>query len=110
VLVVLFAVAGCREHIDTTYGRSSGFGQQSVNGTAVLADMFQRAGHAVSTRSTLSPVVRRKADCVVWFPDDFSPPRAEVRAWLESWLEDPAHPGRTLIYVGRDFDAAADYW
>jgi len=110
LLVVLVAAAGCREHVDASYGRRSGFGQQSVNGTAVLADMFQRAGHAVTTRSTLSPKLRQKTDCVVWFPDDFSAPPADVRAWLESWLRDPAHPGRTLIYVGRDFDAEAKYW
>ena len=110
VLVVLVAVAGCRERVDTSYGRRSGFGQKSVNGTAVLADMFRRAGHAVTTRSILSPRRRQNADCVVWFPDDFHAPRVEVRAWLESWLRDPAHPGRTLIYVGRDFDAAAKYW
>ncbi len=47
---------------------------------------------------------RNWADCIVWFPDDFQPPSKKVRHWLEQWLSEAA--GRTLIYVGRDFDAA----
>ena len=45
---------------------------------------------------------------IVWFPDDFEPPSEEVCDWLNTWLE--ADFGRTLIYVGRDYDAAPGYW
>lgn len=101
-----FARAG--EDLETTYGRRSGRGAMtSVNGTAVLAKMFEEAGHKVTSWEPLSPRVK-EADVIVWFPDDFHAPSAEVRTWLETWLGD--RPGRTLIYVGRDFDAAPWYW
>ena len=41
-------------------------------------------------------------------PDDFQPPSPDVAVWFESWLA--TRPHRTLIYVGRDFDAAPWYW
>jgi hypothetical protein len=56
----------------------------------------------------LSPQLAKRADCIVWFPDDFRPPSREIVAWFERWLRES--PGRTLIYVGRDFDAACAYW
>jgi hypothetical protein len=112
--------AGCSRRIDTTYGQRKGAATYSVNGTAVLGDMFKAAGHDVYSWRWLSPRIRQRADCIVWFPDDFEPPSEEVRMWLEDWLVDrPGYalhdwlveqPGRTLIYVCRDFDAAAWYW
>jgi hypothetical protein len=112
--------AGCSEKIDTAYGERKGMATYSVNGTAVLGEMFEAAGHNVYSWRWLSPRIEKQADCIVWFPDDFEPPSPEVRDWLENWLlGQPEHawddwlaeqPGRTLIYVGRDFDAAAWYW
>ena len=108
LLFTLF-LAGCSRDIDTDYGQRQGPGASaSVNGTAVLGEMFEKAGHHVFSWHTLSPRVQQRADCIVWFPDDFKPPRKEVRQWLEKWLTDNAD--RTLIYVGRDFDAAPWYW
>ncbi|HVC93287.1 MAG TPA: hypothetical protein VND64_06325 [Pirellulales bacterium] len=102
-------LAGCENGIDTTYGRRSGsVGGDSVNGTAVLAGMFERAGHSVSKSSRLSPRVREKADAIVWAPDDFSHPTKEVCDWFDEWWRDK--PGRVMIYIGRDFDAAPGYW
>ena len=54
----------------------------------------------------LSPRVK-KADCIVWAPDRFGPPLKEEREWFEEWLQEPSH---TLVYVGRDYDAAIDFW
>jgi hypothetical protein len=106
---LLLLLAGCQPSLETTYGQRQGpMASSSVNGTAVLAEMFERAGHRVLSWHKLSPRLRERADCIVWIPDDFEPPSSEVRQWLEDWLE--AAPGRTLVYVGRDFDAAAWYW
>jgi hypothetical protein len=108
-LVLLLAVfLGCGDPgIDTTYGQRTGvFGGKSINGTAVLGDMFEQAGHSVSSRSYLSPKLK-EADVIVWFPDNFKPPTEKTRQWLTEWLEEGNH---TLIYVGRDYDAAVDYW
>ena len=109
-LLALLAIcaAGCREELETRYGQRTGpFASKSVNGTAVLADMFQQAGFRVTEWMSLSPRLER-AGTIVWFPDDFEPPKPKVRKWLEKWLD--AKPDRTLIYVGRDFDAAPWYW
>jgi hypothetical protein len=69
--------------------------------------MFQEAGYSVGTARRLSPALER-ADVIVWAPDDFQPPRSEVQQFLEEWLWD--REGRTLVYIGRDFDAAVLYW
>ncbi|HBO43154.1 MAG TPA: hypothetical protein DD670_04310 [Planctomycetaceae bacterium] len=107
--VVCQFVSGCGPRLDDAYGQRRGLGvEKSVNGTRVLSDMFEKAGHTVFSWQRLSPRLWQRADCIVWFPDDFDPPSDEVRFWLEQWLED--EPGRTLIYVGRDFDAAPWYW
>lgn len=108
-LLLLMALAGCTEQLPTEYGRRVGMeGGSSVNGTAVLADMFAAAGHRVFSWSALSPRLAERADCIVWFPDDFQPPSDQVREWFEDWVS--ARSGRTLVYVGRDFDAAVWYW
>ncbi len=109
ILLLLIVAPGCREEVDTFYGRRKGVpGSASVNGTAVLAKMFEREGHRIFSWASLSPRLHERADAIVWFPNDFDPPSAEIREWLEDWLV--AQPGRTLIYVGRDFDAAPWYW
>jgi len=108
VLSVLLA-AGCTKPLDTSYGkRQTGWDNQSVNGTGVFSMMFEERGHHVTTWRWLSPRLERRTDVIVWFDQTFDPPDQEVREWLEDWLID--RPGRTLIYVGRDFDAAPLYW
>ncbi len=108
LLCACLLAAGCGQDIQTQYGRRKGpEAGASVNGTAVLGRMFEQAGHRVFSWYLLSPRLHR-ADCIVWFPDDFKPPSKKVRDWLENWLT--AESGRTLIYVGRDFDAAGWYW
>jgi hypothetical protein len=107
-LLFLF-FAGCYTRVETNYGSRRGPGPtESVNGTSVLGDMFQRAGHKVFSWHYLSPRLKERADCIVWIPDDYKPPGVKERQWLEGWLQ--AKPGRTLIYVGRDVDAGPVYW
>ena len=106
------AFAGRRdEQLSSVYGRRRGQeGLPSVNGTAILAELFKKAGHRVSLRSRFSPRLD-DFDVVVWFPDDFKPPTKEQRNFLAGWLQGGAtNRPRTLVYVGRDYDAAVDYW
>lgn len=106
LLAVLLACAlsGCGyPFLPTAYG---GRGSKSVSGTGVLGDMFQQAGHRVTSWRYLSPRLR-EADTIVWAPDRFKPPEPESIVWLNEWLEDGGH---TLIYIGRDFSAAVAYW
>ena len=107
-VLCLTAAAGCGPRIEHEYGKRQGIHPGSVNGTAVLAEMFENAGHTVSSWWSLSPRLNKRADCIVWFPDDFERPTPEVTRWLDDWLKEK--PNRTLIYVGRDFDAEPDYW
>jgi hypothetical protein len=69
--------------------------------------MFEQAGHRVTSWRRLSPKLE-ECQAIVWFPDDFSPPNLEQRQYLQQWLGDK--PGRTLVYVARDYDAAISYW
>ena len=108
-LVFLLVLSGCGpESLDRTYGRRRGSpGGDSVNGTAVLARMFVEMGYRVRTWSRLSPKLE-ESHAIVWAPDDFTPPDRERREFLEQWLS--REERRTLIYVGRDYDAALEYW
>jgi hypothetical protein len=101
--------AGCSPGINTMYGRTARGGLPlSVNGTDVLIGMFGAAGHEVATRRVLITSKLETVDCIVWFPDDVSAPNEETREWFDQWLA--GQPGRTLVYVGRDYDAAPHYW
>ena len=104
------ALAGCGRSpggINTVYGRRSGNGASSVNGTSVLARMFQNADHRLVTRGRTGG---RIEDCkvIVWAPDRFTPPTKEERNAIQAWLGEER--GRTFIYIGRDYDASIDYW
>lgn len=98
--------AGCARELPSDYGHRRG--TPSVNGTAVFGNMLVQAGHKVRSWRWLSPRVQESADVIVWAPDNFGPPEEKVRRWIEDWLL--AKPGRTMIYVGRDFDGASSYW
>jgi hypothetical protein len=106
---VAVVAGGCGpEEIDTVYGKRRGpEGGPSVNGTSVLEAMFKSYGHSTTARRYLSPKMD-DYDVVVWFPNDFEPPTEEQQQFLEDWLDKGQQ--RTLIYVGRDYDASIDYW
>jgi hypothetical protein len=70
--------------------------------------MFEQAGHQVHTRRALTPALADRAGTIVWFPDSFAAPPEKVVRWFNKWLAQD--PKRTLIYVGRDFDSARNYW
>jgi len=107
-VVLLSGVAGCRsDEIDFTYGTRSPLYSQSVNGTHLFSDLFVQREHRVVSWRAFSPKLREKADVIVWFTQSFEPPSSDAREWLKSWLLEK--PDRTLIFVGRDYDAARPY-
>src|SRR6185295_19064848 len=103
--------AGCsggKEELDSDYGARRGAGYaQSVSGTSVLGDLFAKAGATVSSWKRLSPKLEQ-ADVIVWATNTFKAPSADERRWLENWLR--KKPNRTLVYIGRDYDGAGQYW
>ncbi len=105
---LVFARHKSADDISVVYGqRNSGDGRLSINGTAVLAEMFEDAGFRVSSWNRLSPKLHR-AKVIIWTPDDFAVPTPEQRQWLEDWLSEDSY--RRLVYIGRDYDAELDYW
>ncbi|MCA9189024.1 MAG: hypothetical protein R3E01_35890 [Pirellulaceae bacterium] len=110
VAFLLLALSGCggsEQGISGEYGHARGTYSRGVNGTSVLAHMFSEAGFRVGTASRISRRVD-KAQVVVWFPDGFQWPDIDVKQRWEQWLRE--QPGRTLVYVGRDYDATVSYW
>jgi hypothetical protein len=108
LLLLYLALSGGKEELPTVYGKRRGpSAAESVNGTAVLAGMFEQAGHRVTTVTELSRRLE-SYQTIVWTPDDFGPPSDEAIKFLDAWLA--ASPQRTLVYVGRDYDAAPQYW
>ncbi len=108
-VVLAMAVAGCQPQLDTQYGRSSGnYWPTSINGTDVLATMFTDAGFEVSTRRMLITSGMERVQTIVWFPNDLRAPDEEVCAWFDEWLA--SGENRTLVYVGRGYDAEPVYF
>ena len=110
LLVACLMPSGCRKSVQslsTEYGKIGGVeGGVSINGTSVLADMFLARGFRVKRRSKISPRIERY-QTLVWFPDSRSCPDPEVTQRINEWLYNGY--GRTFIYVGRDYNARADY-
>lgn len=109
LLWLAIGLVGCRDSttIQTAYGQRRGADGQSVNGTRVLSDMFDAAGFRVYTWKYLSPRLKNY-DVVLWAPDDFALPNQKTVDFFDGWLS--SQGTKTLIYIGRDFDAAAAYW
>lgn len=96
--------------INTVYGRRTSRGLTSVNGTSVFANMFEQRGSRVTTWMQLSPRLQR-SDVIVWTPNSFELPTTKEIEYLEDeWLGLDDGRFRTLIYIARDYDAAAEYW
>ena len=104
-------VTGCSRTVsslDSEYGKRRGSpGGRSVNGTAVLGRMFEEAGFRVNSARRIARGVD-SADVVVWVPNDFDLPDTEHQKFFNTWLTEEEQ--RTVVYIGRDFDAAIDYW
>lgn len=112
VVIGVFATlltSGCaKQKVVSEYGRRVGRqGASSVNGTGVLMRMFRSGGARVKTSTRLGRIVDN-AEVVVWIPDRYASPSKPTREFFEDWLA--ANPNRTLIFVGRDYDATTTYW
>lgn len=116
LLAVALLTTGCREKgIRTEYGVRTGYGASSVNGTTVLGQMFENAGHRVRSWRLMSPSLA-KADVIVYFPSESKPLSTDAVDWLDDWLrysydEDTYElEDKILIVVGRAYLAEEFYW
>ncbi|MCA9149569.1 MAG: hypothetical protein KDA92_09735 [Planctomycetales bacterium] len=108
IAICCLTAVGCgkSEKLSTRYGRARGAGSQSINGLSVFAGMYEQVGCQVTTWRRLSPKLDRQ-QVIVWAPDRYTPPTSTEINYLNNWL---SVPGRTLVYIGRDYDGATDYW
>lgn len=106
LLCLMVSLSGCGG-LQTEYGRSVGAsGEKSLNGFAVLRDVFRRRGWEDRTVARLSERLNN-VDAIVWTPSTVVPPDQEVIEWFEEWLQ---RGDKTLVYVIRDHQTEADYW
>jgi hypothetical protein len=109
-LLVAWAFSGCSRTIPVSesYGTSRDpAARRSLNGTSVLAGMARQRGMRAVVSSRVTPRIE-KYDAVVWFGQPGVFPDPEVRSRIDIWLG--KDPGRLLVFVGWDHDAAASYW
>jgi hypothetical protein len=97
--------SGCGSGPDATYGRSR---DESLNGTGVLAALFRARGHEVRTARRLTGELDAWADVIVRFAPRPGPPLLAEASWYNDWLGHD--PGRSMVYIPRDYDARAEYW
>jgi len=109
LLLLMLVATGCKgsKVLSIDYGASTGKRGKAVGGTSVLAGIFRERGFQVYKWTKLWPKLR-KHDVLVWIPDRFNPPTKSERKAIEKWLSSGS--GRTLLYVGRDYDPVSDYW
>jgi hypothetical protein len=108
-LAAALSWTGCarRPQLSTDYGRCSGNAVSSINGTSALVKLFRQSGKRVAVSRRLGNLVA-KADAVIWVPDSYRLPNRKVIRFFDVWLSE--RPGRTVIYVAKDYDGTAAYW
>ena len=80
---------------------------QSINGNSVFMELCT-AGGARCRRTFGLNKQCKKYDCIIWFCSDNQHPGSEAVDWFEDWLNEK--PNRTLVFVGRSFEADELYW
>lgn len=115
--ILLACLGMCWNHSAPAQGQSpitTGFGRvrggqyaTSVNGMAMLKHYLESRSYEVVVKRAITPSIE-KADVVIWAPDSWHAPSEEVVTRLNQWLTGGQY--RTLVYIGRDYDAAVEYW
>ncbi len=109
-LLVLANVIGCgdgKERPLDNYGASNAYNRKSVSGLTVFRELCEQRKLLTNELTSLSERSYR-FDAIVWVPKDFRLPNEREIEWFDHWLSQ--HPGRKLIWVGRDYSPASHYW
>jgi hypothetical protein len=109
-LAILVSMVGCgRSGNGARYGESVGFdGVSGLSGYGTLRKLFQSQGYRTFTARSLSRSLD-SMQVVVWTPDTNTPPSKLARDFFDEWLKE-GNGGKTLVYVGRDYNASGEYW
>ncbi len=93
-----------QDALPTSYSNSEA---DSVNGISVFAEMLRSYGCDVKNYQNLT-YATDQADLVIWIPDRLDAPnREEFEMIVDRYRE---NNWTTFMIVGRDYDAAVDYW
>jgi hypothetical protein len=103
--LAIVGLSGCGGVVDTTYGRAR---SRSVNGTSIFAGLLRANGHEVRPAIRLTEELHDWAEVIVRFASRPGAPNADETAWYYMWMRDK--PGRTVVYIPRDYDAFQEYW
>ncbi len=97
-----------QSELRTGYGRCRGLQYAtSINGTAMLKHFLESQNCDVVVNRTLSPAIEN-FDLLIWAPDSWDVPSESVIERINLWLR--SGQNRTLVYIGRDYDASMEYW
>ena len=105
LLLLGCGVVGCNPDVETIYGRSRG---KSINGTNAFAQLCRDRQHEVRAAVRYNDVLAEWAQVIVRFAPYPGPPAKQEADWLSDWLG--AAPGRKVIYIPQDYDAAPEFW
>lgn len=109
-LIAWYTSSDRPREISAVYGKRRGPHATSVNGTAALGRMFEESGARVRGAMRLTLGLAR-SQVIVWAPNSFElPSKDEIEFFEKEWLGIDDGVERTLIYIGRDYQAAIDYW
>lgn len=107
LFAILMAGNGCSK-LSREYGLSEGAeARQSPASMSVFRNLCDTEGCDTKEVRSLSPRAMDRLKTIVWSPNNFGTHQSETLEWMNQWL---AKGDRTLVYVGRDFSAMADYW
>ena len=107
MITLAFAFQGCNK-LSREYGISEGTeARQSPAAISVFRNLCDSEGCDTKEVRSLSPRAMDRLQAIIWTPNHFGAHRSETFEWMNKWL---ASGDRTLVYVGRDFSAMADYW
>lgn len=106
--LVLFAV-GCSSRTPLSrYGESEGAeARLSPDANSVFRRLCEEQNRSTMRLGNLSPRAAERLDTILWSPRTFDHHDEKTLTWMRDWLR---RGNKTLVYVGRDYSAYADYW
>ncbi|XZE46602.1 hypothetical protein SH467x_001891 [Pirellulaceae bacterium SH467] len=109
LLLLAGCVAGCTGRTPVSrYAESEGYeARLSPDGLSVFRRLCEEENLSTMRLGNLSAKAAERLDTIVWSPKSLDWHDETTLTWMRDWLR---RGNKTLIYVGRDYSAYADYW
>lgn len=107
--VLILLAFGCSGRSPLSrYGESEGADSRlSPDAISVFRRLCEEQSRGTMRLGNLSPRAADRLDTIVWSPKSFEQHDEKTLTWMREWLR---RGNKTLVYVGRDYSAYADYW